>query len=275
MSKGRSLVIASVFSLLVTPAFAAKISLTGGFTGFYTPFAYGLDANAPGTVFNYVNGQQLCPHNLTGNPANDCRIDGEAYMTFAAPVPSVTYKIVVDGADWAENVVTFTPAVDQTVNGFGPSNKFLFGTLAFTNGIWADPLVQLDFNLTATSPDATLNGYDFEVSGPLIVQATVNSPGNTPEQNADYVYLRDNPGLGSVRAYELADSPTHSNTVTVQVYGYLDSLHFAEFADAQGGGFISPSTSASVVPLPGAGWLFASAAGLLTPVVRRRRPAWM
>ena len=80
---------------------------------------------------------------------------------------------------------------DQVVNGFGPTNKFLFGTLTFANGIWADPNVRLSYNLTATSPDAGFSGYDFEVSGVLLVQATTNSPTNTPAQNADFVYLVD------------------------------------------------------------------------------------
>lgn len=265
------LIVAATFSLSATPSFAALISLTGGFTNFYTPFSYGTDSNLPGTVESYVNGQQLCPANVTGNPANDCRLDGEAYMDFATPVTSVAYKIVVDGSDWTENVVAFAPATNQTVNGFGPANKFLFGTLTFANGIWADPTVRLSYNLTATSPDPGFSGYDFEVSGVLVVQATTNSPANTPAQNADFVYLEDNPELGSVRAYELGNGAPGSNVVSVDVYGYLDSLHVAEFTNPQGGGYIDPGTALQPTPIPATAWLIAPALGLVAPWARRRK----
>lgn len=267
------IIAAGAVTLAAAPAAAAEISITGGFTNFYTTFAYGLDANLPGTIFSYVNGQQLCPMNLTGNPANDCRVDGEAYQDFATPVPSVSFKMVVDGNTWTENVVSFTPAVNQVVNGFGPTNKFLMGTLAFTNGVWSSDRVNLSFNLTATSPDPAYSGYDFEVSDVLVMKATANSPANTPAQNADYLYVAGLPQLGSVRAYELADSPSGSNTVIVDVYGYLDSLHLGDFRNARGGGFIDASVEAqpvSQVPVPAAGWLVATAAGLVAPWMRRR-----
>jgi hypothetical protein len=237
-----SILAVGTFSLTATPSLAAKISLSGGFTNFYTPFAYGTEADGPNTVKNYVNGQQLCP-------AVDCKVDGEAYMDFASPVTSVAFKIVVSGQTWTENLVSFAPATNQDVFGFGPSNKFLFGRLTYANGIWSAP-VRLSFNLTATSPDYPSASYDFEVSDVLVVQGTFNLPGNTPEQNADFVYLDNNTGLGSLRAYELADSPTNSNVVSADIYGYLDSLHFAELANAEGAGFIDPGTALEPTPVP-------------------------
>jgi hypothetical protein len=60
------------------------------------------------------------------------------------------------------------------------------------------------------------------------------------------------PALGSLRAYELQDSPTGTNTVTAELYGYFGSLHLFGFANATGGGFldagidITPTPPASV-----------------------------
>ncbi|MDN3921038.1 PEP-CTERM sorting domain-containing protein [Roseateles violae] len=248
-------------SLAALPASAATISLTGGFTNFYTPFAYGTNEG----VVNYLNGQQLCP-------VLDCRLNGEAYRDFATPVTSISYKMVVDGQTWTENLVSFAPAQNQTVNGFGPSNKFLFGRLTYANGIWSDPMVRLSFNLTASSPDAMLLGYDFEVSDVLVVQATPNQASNTPEQNADFIYIDGNRGLGSLRAYELSDSPTHSNVVSVDIYGYLDSLHFGEFRNVSGAGFLDPGIGLdpSPVPEPASALLVLGGMGALTIAGRRR-----
>jgi hypothetical protein len=237
--------------LIATPSFAVVISLTGGFTNFYTPFAYGTESNLPGDLItNFVNGQQLCPVNLTGNPANNCKVDGEAFVDFATPVTSVAWQIFDFGTPWTENLVSFTPATNQIVNGFGPDNNFLFGTVTFTNGIWSAGS-RLSYNITAISDDPVLNAnYDFEVSGVLVVQGTNNLVTNTADQNADFIYLEDNPGLGSLRAYELSDSPTGTNVVSADIYGYLDSLHFAEFANAHGGGFIDGGVALEPTPVP-------------------------
>ena len=65
------------------------------------------------------------------------------------------------------------------------------------------------------------------ITDTLVMQVTPNTFGfgaNTPDVNADFVFFSGSPVLGSVRAYELTDSPTGSNSVTVGLFGYVDDL---------------------------------------------------
>jgi hypothetical protein len=113
------------------------------------------------------------------------------------------------------------------------------------------------------------------------LSATVHSAADTndfvhnlPVTNADYVYLQNNPGLGSIRAYESQDSPTGSNQVTVDVIGFIDDLNLLEFTNPQGGGFINSSidlTPADATPLPAALPLFVTGLGALGLVRWRRK----
>lgn len=267
--------IAAVAALcaVAAPSSAITIDIAGGFTNFYTPYAYSHYQEGQESLESYVNGQQLCPENLNHDPTVACQVAGQASVDFeyadasgnliGAPVQSVEFHALYnDGTTstvWTPNVVSFAPATGQQVTGFGASNPFLLGTLTFSNGIWTvpagtgavSPLAMLSFNLTAVTDDAALNQlYDFEVSGTLQLMGTGNSAANTPEQNADYLFYTGDPELGSIRAYELADSPTGSNTVSVDIYGYLDSLHILRFADATGGGFIGTGTGADPSPVP-------------------------
>jgi hypothetical protein len=81
--------------------------------------------------------------------------------------------------------------------------------------------------------------------------------------------------LGSIRAYELADSPTGGNTVTFNLYGTLGSLDPVRFGDVAGGEFADSSTTNALggptnsVPEPGS--LVTLSAGLLVAIAFAKR----
>lgn len=117
---------------------------------------------------------------------------------------------------------------------------------------FGDARVNLSYELTFTTGDPVLDGlYDFESSGVLVVDATPNlgSP-LTCQDRADFVYLADEPQLGSLRAYEIGDAACGGNTVSVDIYGYLSSVHFVDFENVRGGGFINPSTAQQLATVP-------------------------
>jgi MYXO-CTERM domain-containing protein len=99
----------------------------------------------------------------------------------------------------------------------------------------------------------------------LRLTITPNQVTHTPGQNADFVWFENASGLGSIRAYELEDSPNGSNTVTLELHGRISSLDPTAFANATGGGFIHPS----VEPIPEPAGL--ALLGLLAAWSHRRR----
>jgi len=129
-----------------------------------------------------------------------------------------------------------------------PLNPFKLGTLTFTNGSWTG---DANFGFTIVANDITTHTtHTFD--GFIHLSLTPNSATNMPQQNADFVFLTDANGipvvnpltllpLGSVRAYELSDSPNGSNTVSVDIFGQLGSLDLTSIENAQGGGFIDAS----------------------------------
>lgn len=147
------------------------------------------------------------------------------------------------------NVIRF---VSSGENDVALNEEFVLGELTFTNGVWfADPEFSVTFR--TTSEDPNFNGHTW--SDTIRLRITTNAVTSTPEQNADFIHLVALPTLGSIRAYELGDSPTGSNSVTVQVRGSIGSLHLTRFADATGGGFLDPGidlqpTAPTPVPEP-------------------------
>jgi hypothetical protein len=256
------LVIAGVASLLMAEAaHAVPVSIIGGFTSF------------DGTVFGSetsfiqrVNGTTMCP-------TSGCAEVGDAHLDFATPQQTV----VMEQEDafgietYARNRVLFIPAAAQEVSGTGLANRFLLGTLAFENGIWSDG-PRLGFTLTTQSSDPLYNGHTYTDFVQMVV--TPNSFGTgSPEANADFIHFVSSPQAGSLRAFELQDSPGSGNFVTAQLFGYIGSLHLSVMADATGGGFIDPGVglapTPSSVPEPSTAVLFGMAGiGLL--LARRR-----
>lgn len=253
---------APLLSMAWGPAlYAATVSVTGGFTTFS-----GVVGGTNQGITSIMNGQPLCAD-------SGCANTDVGHATFnALGVSSVTFQNFSPSAN-PLNLVQFLPAAAQNVSGNGPGNQFLLGQLTFTNGIWTGD-ASFGFTLTTHSSDATLDGKS--ITDTLVMRVTTNVFGfgaNTPAQNADFVYFSGNPVLGSARAYELQDTPTGTNTVTVDVLGYIDSLHLSQFTNAQGG-FIDPSTDltpAAATPLPAALPLFASGVGALGLLGWRRK----
>jgi len=258
--------------LSAAPANAIMITPVGEFTNFYTQNVY--DTTGDDLVVNMVNGQQLCAFGPAqgSQTTYDCSLDGEAGMELAPGTKKVEWQVQpIYWPAWDRNVVEFEAADTQEVT---LGQLFKFGTLRFENGTWSSVFTELSYNLTFTTGNAALDAlYDFEYSGTLIVQGTPNLSTNTPEQNADFIYLADDPGLGSLRAYELFDSPTGGNVVQVELWGYLSSVHLDSFRNASGDGFIDSGIALEPNPVPEPGTFALLGLGLAGLGLSRRRKA--
>jgi hypothetical protein len=247
---------------LVSPA-ASAVPVTPQFR-FLNFYATGLYSRNPDNVEYRVNGSQLCAWGPASGSTTttDCNARGDGGMPLpetGPPVTSVEWYLInwdepAATREWFHNAVSFTPGPAHEVSSL-PSDRFLFGTLTYTNGSWAsvsDARVELSYELSFTTGDPVLDAaYDFEYSGVLVVAATPNN-GPTRESRADFVYLADDPQLGSLRAFEFGDVNfvPGANTVSVDIYGNLASVHFTDFANVRGGGFVNPSVSLQLIPEP-------------------------
>lgn len=281
---GLGLMTGTVSATLVTPKFS--------FLNFYASGLYASTApdNVDYFVDDSVNRSQLCAWGPASGSTTtvDCSARGDGGIDFSMtgyPVTSVEWYLVNKDdpspatREWFHNRVSFTPGDSYDVTTL-PSGRFKFGTLTYTNGSWAsvtDALVALSYELTFTTGDATLDArYDFEYSGSLVVAATPNNA-PTRESRADYVYLAGEEQLGSLRAYELGDVNyvAGANTVSVDIYGNLASVHFTDFANVRGGGFVNASVTDSLAAVPEPGTLSlalaAVAASFAARSARRRR----
>ena len=137
------------------------------------------------------------------------------------------------GVDATHNFISF---VSSGVNEVELGNKFLLGTITYTNGIWfTDPEFAVTFSASSTDP-----GFVQSWSSTVHLTITTNQTTNTASQNADFIYLTGLPSLGSVRAYELnSASGKHRDR---GAYGKISSLDLIGFANATGGGFLDPGS---------------------------------
>ena len=269
-------------------AFAGTLRADSGsytITGGFTTFSGNVDGNdAPTYIRAFPNGQVACGLPGCSNPlagfnqvcpdAGCSAASGMATnvpITFAgSPTSFLTFESFgcspsIPVCANTPNELDFVPA-NLTFLSFN-SSPALLGTFTFSNGIWTG---DADFGITITATDIATPHNSYTFNGYIHMGTTPNDfVNNTPQQNADYVYLEGSngqpytnqlapDGLGSVRAYELRDSPTGSNTVTFNLYGVLGSLDPVSFGNVSGGGFADISTTNTLggppngtVPEPG------------------------
>jgi hypothetical protein len=162
------------------------------------------------------------------------------------------------------NTFGFTAAAPQEVSGRGAGNSFLLGSFSFTNGAF-HPLSYINFEFTTHSSDAAFDGIQLAGRVRLDVNATTTNfldpalRDRAAKEEADYFTLQSANGqtfasLGSVRVFDVnrcltADlTAPNCNTGSVDVYGYIDSLHFDHFANATGGAFLDSSVTGALTP---------------------------
>lgn len=257
--------------LMTATASATPVTPKFRFLDFYANGLYA--STTPDNVDYFVNDSVTTKQLCAFGPANgsttviDCSLRGDGGIDFSEtgdPVRSVEWWLVNKDEppatrEWFHNSLSFTPGNSYDVTTL-PTGRFKFGTLTYTNGSWGsltDAMVSLSYELTFTTGNAALDAaYDFEYSGALVVAATPNNLA-TREDRADYVYLAGEEHLGSLRAFEFADVNyvPGANTVSVDIYGNLASVHFTDFANVRGGGFVNPSVTGPLAPVPEPGTL--------------------
>jgi hypothetical protein len=266
----------------VTSAHAdATVSVTAEFTlltmgGFYS---------GPNTAVNglSVNGNAIdvCGNDTTCSNA----VNNPGSITAGLSGSAVTFGYVWNGARMNEfSFVGSSTTGTATDNG----TQFKLGTLTFTNGMFY-PLAYFDFTLTTRSTDAKYDDHKFSGRINLSTNNT-GADNNSTDQGkmaeADYFTVSDLggnllPSLGSVRVYDYSVCPSSvagpaCNTGSVDLIGYIGSLHLDSFANPTGGAFLNSSTGSVLnpgnsVPEPTSGAL--SLTGLIgcLAVIERRR----
>ncbi|MDA8133867.1 MAG: choice-of-anchor K domain-containing protein [Desulfobacteraceae bacterium] len=155
---------------------------------------------------------------------------------FEPPCPEIIFGSSVLRFEASEN------------SNYAVGEEFLLGTLTFTNGIWNSFVhgegSAFSFTITASSESANL--YDQVFSGTLMMFTNINSA-DSPEERADWFYIQEKPGLGSVRVFEFSDG---DSTGTVELWGAFGSLDLVELKNPGGGAFLDSSITPDISPVP-------------------------
>jgi hypothetical protein len=238
------------------PAAASLVGVTAAFTSF---------TGVVGDDFQfktYINGSRVCPD--TGCATGI----GVLHLPLSNGASGIEFQNTNFGAFQTLNSIEFQPACPPNVPcDLALGQRFLLGWLTYENGTWfSDP--EFGIELKTFSADPAFDG--FVLSDTLHLRITPNSVSNTPYQNADFLYFVNDPSLGSLRAFELGDDPS-GNSVTIEIWGMINSLHVLELTNATGGGFWDPSVGDQpTVPEPAPLALLLTGAGGLAWGVRRR-----
>ncbi|HLK47625.1 MAG TPA: hypothetical protein VKT49_05795 [Bryobacteraceae bacterium] len=308
---GPSLPVLAISAFLLAPGIGRGDSGSYLITGGFTTFTGNVDgSNAP----NYIRALPVTP-GFVGCTAVDCsnqllsfeQICPDAGCTAASGVATdvpITYGNAPSNRLTFEafscppgvspictntaNELDFIPNQNPALLSFNDPGGSLIGSLTFTNGVWTG---DADFGITITATDVLAPHNSYNYTGILHMSVTPTDPHHSPEANADYVYFENVTGkpldnvttgvaIGSFRVYELFDSPTGSNTATVNLYASLGSLDLTRLADVTGDGFLDVSTTndlggpppAGGTPLPEPGSLLTllTTAGCLVAGVRRK-----
>ena len=254
---------------------AGTVGVVGSIDYYYGPAGTAIGANHPAwdptfvsytrtlTFFNGVQVDPTAPYTGYEDFLNlfdpDLNLNaGTVGYSFDPGLTSVEFAVYLPdplNQFSRSNVVSIiaAPAVEVVAG-----QEFLLATLHLENGTWFSSMPPFDagtgelyhdseFGLTFTtvSSDPLLNGHTFSAA---LVYATTPGTAPTPDQ-ADAFYLREFPGLGSIRIFEYNGTPG-SNAVDVKLYGKIGSLTPTKFDDLQGNGFLSDSTGVIPGPTP-------------------------
>jgi hypothetical protein len=188
----------AVIATWATPGYGATVTTNFRFLSFSG--AVGSD----GQFETFINENSVCPDAGCGTGIGIANVDLHGITS------DVAFYNTDFGVSSPVNEIILTSNPNQSVTRGVP---FLAGWLTYTNGVWfTDPLFEID---------ATTLSLDDPSFDALVLQDTLHvgiTPNTgSPYQNADFVYLENNAFAGSVRAFELADSPTGDNTVTTEI----------------------------------------------------------
>ncbi|MBL8555315.1 MAG: PEP-CTERM sorting domain-containing protein [Phenylobacterium sp.] len=286
MSPLSRLLVTAAVALTIAPvarAASGSGTISFEFTSFEGPFASTETAflNDPANwqLTGAVNGQ--IP---TVNGVTSAAFPGYVYVGGTLPLSGNAVTMGYTNVPGAiQGRVEFNPAAsfDNVVTG----QEFLLGTLVFNNGQWvgggqnpADNYpVTLNFRLTTTSATPEFNQVMSDAFTVVTNQAVgdCGDPG-TQKDEADFIYLRSAPELGSMRVFDFACAPSGvGNVGAVEIWGRFGSLHYVDFRNPSGGAFLSGSVDVGPigggVPEPGTWSLAIAGFGLAGAALRRRR----
>ena len=252
---------------LAAVGFGAADAATGSgyvsfnFTGFIGAFAQaspGVDLSNPANyqISGAVNG--VTPI-FDGETRDSGR--GPLYLGGTAPLSGDTATFVYNNRPTAiANVVSFTP--EPGFNNITTGEKFKLGTFSFTNGFWvggsANPAnnlpVNLSFSMIAHSATPEFNNQTFISS--INVTTNQNSSGrcstsSDQQDEADFLFINDAQGMGSLRVYDALCKPTNAtNQGTIDFYGKFGSLDPVSLQHPGKSGFFVDSVDSGPLTSP-------------------------
>lgn len=237
------------------------------FTGFRGGFAWSepADVNNPPNyiAIGTVNG--ITPQYDANIPA--VPFEGDALIlggeaTITAPNTTSLTLIRQDAqGQQLPNVISFTPAASSGTVSTGQA--FDLGRLTFTNGAWfgayspnglTQVLNYLNFTVTSHSSTPEFNNQVWQDSF-VMAANTDDGDCSSPQvqaNNADLIYAAGARFMGSLRVPE-AYCPinvTPPQTGSVEILAHFGSLDPVAFANVQGDGFLSSSTSPGPLSAP-------------------------